>query len=143
LDCTIRSWITAPRAFPSLIAFSTLLPEVLYQDARPALLANAVSLAEPSEHFGIEFLARVEAEGMHVVSRRYLFKSGDLSDLVHLRGRNYVAGHGPEPEWPFQLSPEERGLLLSYVVGERAAKLDAMDVIGERAAEILREEHKL
>jgi monoamine oxidase len=25
-------------------------------------------------------------------------------------------------------SPEERGLLLSYVIGERAAKLDAMDV---------------
>jgi monoamine oxidase len=29
---------------------------------------------------------------------------------VHLRGRNYVAGHGPEPEWPLQLSPEERRL---------------------------------
>jgi hypothetical protein len=38
------------------------------------------------------------------------FKSGDLADVVHLRGRNYVAGHGPEPEWPLQLNPEERRL---------------------------------
>src|SRR5258708_1083538 len=38
------------------------------------------------------------------------FKSGDLADVVHLRGRNYVAGHGPESKWPLQLSPEERRL---------------------------------
>jgi monoamine oxidase len=38
------------------------------------------------------------------------FKAGDLADVVHLRGQNYVAGHGPEPEWPLQLSPEERRL---------------------------------
>jgi len=35
-----------------------LLPEVLWQDARPALLANALGLAEPSEHFAIGFLER-------------------------------------------------------------------------------------
>lgn len=34
-----------------------------------ALLADAVSLAEASEHFAIQFLARIEAEGMDVISR--------------------------------------------------------------------------
>lgn len=38
------------------------------------------------------------------------FHSGDLADVLHLRGRNYAAGHGPEPDWPLQLSPEERHL---------------------------------
>ena len=38
------------------------------------------------------------------------FKGGDLADVLHLRGRNYVSGHGPEPDWPLQLRPEERRL---------------------------------
>jgi monoamine oxidase len=38
------------------------------------------------------------------------FHSGDLADVVHLRGRNYVIGHNQEPDWPLRLSPEERRL---------------------------------
>jgi monoamine oxidase len=38
------------------------------------------------------------------------FHSGDLADVLHLRGRNYAAGHGSEPDWPLRLSPEERRL---------------------------------
>jgi monoamine oxidase len=38
------------------------------------------------------------------------FHSGDLADVLHLRGRNYAPGHGPEPDWPLRLSPEERRL---------------------------------
>ena len=34
-----------------------------------ALQADAVILAEPSEQFAIQFLARIEAEGMDVISR--------------------------------------------------------------------------
>jgi hypothetical protein len=33
-----------------------------------ALLANAVSLAEPGEHFAIQFLARIETERMDVIA---------------------------------------------------------------------------
>jgi monoamine oxidase len=38
------------------------------------------------------------------------FHGGDLADVLHLRGRNYTAGHGPEPDWPLRLSPEEHRL---------------------------------
>ncbi len=38
------------------------------------------------------------------------FKGGDFADVLHLRGKNYVAGRGPEPDWPLQLTPEERRL---------------------------------
>jgi monoamine oxidase len=38
------------------------------------------------------------------------FKAGDFADVVHMRGQNYVVGHGPEPDWPLQLTPEERRL---------------------------------
>src|SRR5580698_6724664 len=38
------------------------------------------------------------------------FKGGDFADVVHLRGQNYVPGRGPEPDWPLQLTPEERRL---------------------------------
>ena len=38
------------------------------------------------------------------------FHSGDFADVLHLRGRNYGVGHGPEPDWPLRLSPEERRL---------------------------------
>jgi monoamine oxidase len=38
------------------------------------------------------------------------FHSGDLADVIHLRGKNYVLGHGSEPDWPLNLSPEERRL---------------------------------
>lgn len=44
-----------------------------------------------------------------------------LAEVVHLRGQNYVVGHGPEPDWPLPLSLEERhlgrsGLLKRYFV---------------------------
>ena len=38
------------------------------------------------------------------------FKGGDLADVAHLRGKNYAPGHGPEPDWPLQLTSEERRL---------------------------------
>jgi len=42
-----------------------------------------------------------------------------LADVVHVRGKSFVVGHGPEPDWPFALTPEERrlgrgGLLKRY-----------------------------
>ena len=50
------------------------------------------------------------------------FKDGDLADVLHLRGQNFVSGHGPEPDWPLQLTPEERhlgrgGMAKRYMVG--------------------------
>ncbi|MBB6147160.1 monoamine oxidase [Silvibacterium bohemicum] len=38
------------------------------------------------------------------------FHGGDYSDVLHLRGKNYLAGQTPEPDWPLQLTPEERRL---------------------------------
>jgi aromatic ring hydroxylase len=38
-----------------------------------ALLANPVSLAEPGEHFAIQFLARIKAKGVDVIARRDIF----------------------------------------------------------------------
>lgn len=38
------------------------------------------------------------------------FHNGGLSDVLHLRGRNYNVGHAAEPEWPLHLSSEERRL---------------------------------
>ena len=42
--------------------------------------------------------------------------------MLHLRGQNYVSGHGPEPDWPLQLTPEERhlgrgGMAKRYMAG--------------------------
>lgn len=42
-----------------------------------------------------------------------------LADVVHVRGRSFVVGRGPEPDWPVALTPEERrlgrgGLLKRY-----------------------------
>jgi len=50
------------------------------------------------------------------------FKGGDLGDVLHLRGQNYVSGHGPEPDWPLKLTPEERhlgrgGMAKRYMAG--------------------------
>ena len=50
------------------------------------------------------------------------FKGGDLAEVLHLRGQNYVSGHGPEPDWPLQLTPEERhlgrgGMAKRYMAG--------------------------
>jgi monoamine oxidase len=36
------------------------------------------------------------------------FHGGDLADVIHLRGKNCAPGHGSEPNWPLNLSPEER-----------------------------------
>src|SRR6267154_4434818 len=40
----------------------------------------------------------------------------------NLRGQNYVSGYGPEPDWPLQLTPEERhlgrgGMAKRYIAG--------------------------
>ena len=48
-----------------------------------------------------------------------IFKGPGLADVVYMLGKQYVAGRGPEPEWPAALKPEERhlgrgGLLKRY-----------------------------
>jgi monoamine oxidase len=43
------------------------------------------------------------------------FKGRHLADVVRLRGQNCVVGHGFEPNWRLQLSPQERRLGLAGV----------------------------
>jgi monoamine oxidase len=78
--------------------------QTLREGLDPELSAEAGATRIPDTHWMT--LAYVREFGLTLEP----FKSGDLADVVHLRGRNYVAGHGPEPEWPLQLSPEERRL---------------------------------
>src|SRR6266403_512431 len=78
--------------------------QTLREGLDPELSAEAGATRIPDTHWMT--LAYVREFGLTLEP----FKSGDLADVVHLRGRNYVAGHGPEPKWPLQLSPEERRL---------------------------------
>jgi monoamine oxidase len=78
--------------------------QTLREGLDPELSAEAGATRIPDTHWMT--LAYVREFGLTLEP----FKSGDLADVVHLRGQNYVAGHGPEPEWPLQLSPEERRL---------------------------------
>jgi monoamine oxidase len=78
--------------------------QTLREGLDPELSAEAGATRIPDTHWMT--LAYVREFGLTLEP----FKSGDLADVVHLRGRNYVAGHGPEPEWPLQLRPEERRL---------------------------------
>ena len=78
--------------------------QTLREGLDPELSAEAGATRIPDTHWMT--LAYVREFGLTLEP----FKSSDLADVVHLRGRNYVAGHGPEPEWPLQLSPEERRL---------------------------------
>jgi monoamine oxidase len=60
------------------------------------------------------------------------FKGGNLADVVHLRGQNYVPGHGPEPDWPLQLTAEERrlgrgGMAKRYMGGPLELVKDSKD----------------
>jgi monoamine oxidase len=38
------------------------------------------------------------------------FHQGDLDDVIHFRGKNYLETQGNEPDWPLQLTAEERRL---------------------------------
>jgi monoamine oxidase len=78
--------------------------QTLREGLDPELSAEAGATRIPDTHWMT--LAYVREFGLTLEP----FKSGDLADVVHLRGQNYVAGHGPEPDWPLQLSPEERRL---------------------------------
>src|SRR5882762_3933171 len=78
--------------------------QTLREGLDPQLSAEAGATRIPDTHWMT--LAYVREFGLTLEP----FKSGDLADVVHLRGRNYVAGHGPESKWPLQLSPEERRL---------------------------------
>ncbi|HMF75983.1 MAG TPA: NAD(P)/FAD-dependent oxidoreductase, partial [Bryobacteraceae bacterium] len=49
------------------------------------------------------------------------FKGGELTDVVHLRGRNYTLANGPEPDWPLQLRPDERRLGRKALAGRYLA----------------------
>jgi monoamine oxidase len=73
-------------------------------DSHPALSAEAGARRIPDTHkltpsYAREFGLTVEP-----------FHGGGLNDVIHLRGHNYSIGHGPEPNWPLNLSPEERSL---------------------------------
>jgi monoamine oxidase len=73
------------------------------------------------------------------------FKGGDFADVLHMRGQNYVAGPGPEPVWPLQLTPEERalgrgGMTKRYLAGP----VDQLKGIGDSPnvpASILEQDH--
>ena len=78
--------------------------QTLREGLDPELSAEAGATRIPDTHWMT--LAYVREFGLTLEP----FKSGALADVVHLRGRNYVAGHGPEPDWPLQLSPKERRL---------------------------------
>ena len=78
--------------------------QTLREGLDPQLSAEAGATRIPDTHWMT--LAYVREFGLTLEP----FKSGDLADVVHLRGQNYMAGHGPEPKWPLQLSPEERRL---------------------------------
>jgi Flavin containing amine oxidoreductase len=50
------------------------------------------------------------------------FERGDLADVLHLRGMNYVSVHGREPYWPLQLKPSlltRQQLHLSRITAKR------------------------
>jgi monoamine oxidase len=90
--------------------------QTLREGLDPELSAEAGATRIPDTHWMT--LAYVREFGLTLEP----FKSGDLADVVHLRGQNYVAGHGPEPDWPLQLSPEERrlgrrGMVEHYLTG--------------------------
>ena len=62
-----------------------------------ALLANEVSLAEPSKHFTIEFLVRIETKRMDVIARRDIF---DLREtrIFQTPGQHDMAGNSIAPQ---------------------------------------------
>ena len=76
--------------------------QTLREGLNPELSAEAGATRIPDTHRMT--LAYVREFGLTLEP----FKGGNLADVMHLRGRNYVTGHGPEPEWPLQLRPEER-----------------------------------
>src|SRR6267143_6814674 len=90
--------------------------QTLREGLDPELSAEAGATRIPDTHWMT--LAYVREFGLTLEP----FKSGDLADVLHLRGQNYVAGHGPEPDWPLQLTPEERhlgrgGMAKRYMAG--------------------------
>jgi monoamine oxidase len=90
--------------------------QTLREGLDPDLAAEAGATRIPDTHdltlsYAHEFGLKLEP-----------FHSGDLADVVHLRGRNYVLGNNLEPDWPLNLSSEERrlgrsGLVERYING--------------------------
>ncbi|AXC14899.1 Tryptophan 2-monooxygenase [Acidisarcina polymorpha] len=90
--------------------------QTLREGLDPGLSAETGATRIPDTH--LMTLAYVREFGLPLEP----FKGDDLADVVHLRGQNYVAGHGPEPDWPLQLTPEERrlgraGMAKRYLAG--------------------------
>src|SRR5258707_1022937 len=90
--------------------------QTLREGLDPELSAETGATRIPDTHWMT--LAYVREFGLTLEP----FKSGDLADVLHLRGQNYVSGHGPEPDWPLQLTPEERhlgrgGMAKRYMAG--------------------------
>lgn len=78
--------------------------QTLREGLYPGLTAEAGATRIPHTHdltlsYANEFRLTLEP-----------FHSGGLADLIHLRGRNYIAGQHPEPHWPLNLTPQERRL---------------------------------
>jgi monoamine oxidase len=73
------------------------------------------------------------------------FKGGDLSDVFHLRGKNFIPGHGPEPDWPLQLTPEEhqlgRGGLAKRYIGSQLQLAKGSEASLNVPASILEQDH--
>jgi monoamine oxidase len=78
--------------------------ETLREGLDPGLMAETGGTRIPDTHHMT--LDYVREFGLPLE----VFKGGDFADVLQLRGKNYVTGRGPEPDWPLQLSPEERRL---------------------------------
>ena len=72
--------------------------QTLREGLDPDLTAEAGATRIPDTHYLT--LSYVREFGLTLEP----FKSGDLADVVHLHGRNYVPTNGPEPDWPLQLA---------------------------------------
>ena len=78
--------------------------QTLREGLDPELAAEAGATRIPDTHHLT--LSYVRELGLTLE----LFRGGNLADVVHLRGRNYVLANGPEPDWPLQLRADERRL---------------------------------
>jgi monoamine oxidase len=78
--------------------------QTLREGLYPELTAETGATRIPDKHYMT--LSYVREFGLTLEP----FHHGNLADVIHFRGQNYVDNHGPEPNWPLQLNPEERRL---------------------------------
>src|ERR1700735_513686 len=61
------------------------------------LLADSISLAEPAEHFAIQFLARTETEAVDVIARRDSFDLRETG-IFQAPGQHHMAHNSIPPQ---------------------------------------------